>query len=64
MIRAGYSMSRPRNDSFAAARDTRELRMLRIRIEDKGPIAAFRWRGVTGDDAALARLKGLLRAAR
>jgi len=29
-------------DSFAAARDTWELRVLRIRIEDKGPIAAFR----------------------
>lgn len=38
---------------FAAARGTRELRMLRIRIEDNGPIAAFRGRGVTGESAAL-----------
>jgi hypothetical protein len=28
--------------------------MLRIRIEDRGPIAAFRWRGVPGEDAARA----------
>jgi hypothetical protein len=44
---------------FAAARGTRELRMLRIRIEDNGPFAAFRWRGVTGEDAALAQLGGV-----
>jgi len=43
---------------FAAARDTRELRVLRIRIGDKGPIAAFRWRGVPGEDAALGYLPG------
>src|SRR5712672_251149 len=44
---------------FAAARDARELRMLRIWIEDKGPIAAFRWRGVPGEDAALPRPQGV-----
>jgi len=33
--------------------------MLRIRIEDKGPVAAFRWRGVPGADAGLARLRGV-----
>jgi trehalose 6-phosphate phosphatase len=33
--------------------------MLRIRIEDEGPIAAFRWRGVPGEDAGLARLQGV-----
>jgi trehalose 6-phosphate phosphatase len=44
---------------FAAARDTRELRVLRIRIGDKGPFAAFRWRGVPGDDAALGHLRGV-----
>lgn len=32
---------------FAAARGTRELRMLRVRIEDSGPFAAFRGRDVT-----------------
>jgi hypothetical protein len=33
--------------------------MLRIRTEDKDPIAAFRWRGVPGEDAALTRLQGV-----
>ena len=44
---------------FAAARDERDLRLLRIRIEDKGPIAAFHWRGVPDEDAARSRLEGL-----
>ena len=34
-------------------RDTPELRLLRVRIEDKGPIAAFHWRGVPDEEAAL-----------
>ena len=33
----------------------RELRLLRVRIEDKGPIAAFHWRGVPDEEAARAR---------
>jgi len=36
--------------------------MLRIGIEDKGPVAAFRWRGVPGEDAGLARLLGVAEA--
>ncbi len=32
--------------------------MLRMRIEDRSPIAAFRWHGMPGEDAALARLQG------
>lgn len=32
--------------------------MLRIRIEDHGPLVAFRWRGVPGEHAVLARLRG------
>lgn len=43
---------------FAAARDKRELRAVRIRIGDKGPIAVFHWRGVPGEDAALGHLPG------
>jgi trehalose 6-phosphate phosphatase len=43
--------------SFVAERDTPELRRLRVRIEDKGPIAAFHWRGVPDEDAARARLE-------
>ena len=39
---------------FAAGRDQRELRRVRVRIEDKGPIAAFHWRGAPDEDAARA----------
>jgi trehalose 6-phosphate phosphatase len=48
---------------FAAAQDTPELRSLRIRIEDKGPIAAFHWREVPDEDAARAHLEELARRA-
>jgi trehalose 6-phosphate phosphatase len=42
---------------FADEHDTPELRLLRVRIEDKGPIIAFHWRGVPDEDAALAQLE-------
>jgi trehalose 6-phosphate phosphatase len=45
--------------SFVSDRDTPELRRLRIRIEDKGPIAAFHWRDVPDEEAARLRLEGL-----
>jgi trehalose 6-phosphate phosphatase len=45
--------------AFTAERDTPELRRLRVRIEDKGPIAAFHWRGVPDEDAARSRLEEL-----
>ena len=48
---------------FAAAHDTRERRLLRVRIEDKGPIAAFHWRGVPDEDAARTRLEGVAQEA-
>ena len=38
---------------FVTARqNVRELKLLRIRIEDKGPIEAFHWRGVPDEAAA------------
>jgi trehalose 6-phosphate phosphatase len=43
--------------AFVADRDTPELRRLRVRIEDKGPIAAFHWRGVPDEDEARERLE-------
>ena len=49
---------------FAAERDTRELRLLRVRIEDKGPIAAFHWRGVPDEGAAVTHLDGVAREAK
>jgi len=48
---------------FAAARDDAELRRLRVRIERKGPIVAFHWRGVPDEDAARTRLEGFAREA-
>jgi trehalose 6-phosphate phosphatase len=48
---------------FAAARDTPELRTLRVRIEDKGPIAAFHWRSVPDEDAARTHLEGVAQQA-
>ena len=48
---------------FAAARDTPELRLLRVRIEDKGPIAAFHWRGVPDEQAARTHLEGIAQEA-
>ena len=44
---------------FAADRDTSALRMLRVRIEDKGPIVAFHWRGVPDEDGALAAVEAI-----
>lgn len=44
---------------FASGQDTPELRRLRVRIEDKGPIAAFHWRGVPDEVAARGRLEEL-----
>jgi len=49
--------------AFAAERDNRELRRLRVRIEDKGAIAAFHWRGVPDEDAARTHLEGLAQEA-
>jgi trehalose 6-phosphate phosphatase len=43
---------RKRVREFAGERDTNELRGLRVRMEDKGPIVAFHWRGVPDEDAA------------
>jgi len=48
---------------FVAERDTPDLRLLRVRIEDKGPIAALHWRGVPDEEAALTRLEGLAQEA-
>ena len=37
---------------FGRAQDTPDVRRLRVRIEDKGPIFAFHWRGAPDDQAA------------
>jgi trehalose 6-phosphate phosphatase len=42
---------------FVAAHDGPDLRRLRVRIEDKGPIAALHWRGAPDEDAARVHLE-------
>ena len=37
---------------FGHENDTADVRKLRVRLEDKGPIAAFHWRGAPDEDAA------------
>jgi trehalose 6-phosphate phosphatase len=48
---------------FAHDNDFRELRILRVRIEDKGPISAFHWRGAPDEEAARARVEEVAKAA-
>ena len=45
-----------RIDEFRQQSDTAELRRRRVRIEDKGPIVAFHWRGATDEQAARAAI--------
>jgi trehalose 6-phosphate phosphatase len=45
--------------AFAASHDGDELRTLGIRIEDKGPIVAFHWRGARDEEAALTRIQAI-----
>jgi trehalose 6-phosphate phosphatase len=48
---------------FAAERDTPELRLMRVRIEDKGAISAFHWRGAPDEETARTRLEGIAQEA-
>jgi trehalose 6-phosphate phosphatase len=48
---------------FAADSATPELRRLRVRVEDKGPIAALHWRSAPDQEAARAHLEQLARSA-
>ena len=48
---------------FVAERDESDLRRLRVRIEDKGPIQAFHWRGAPDEDAARTRIEGIAQEA-
>ena len=48
---------------FARRRDESDLRVLRVRIEDKGPIVAFHWRGAPDEEAARTRIEGIAQEA-
>ncbi|MBX5468576.1 MAG: trehalose-phosphatase [Thermoleophilaceae bacterium] len=53
----------PRVREFVRRHDDRSLRNPRVRIEDKGPIAAFHWRGAPDEAAARRRVEELAREA-
>jgi trehalose 6-phosphate phosphatase len=42
----------PKVQQFVGRQDTPELRTLRVRIENKGPIMTFHWRGAPDEEAA------------
>jgi trehalose 6-phosphate phosphatase len=44
---------------FALGKDSPELRMMRVRIEDKGAIMAFHWRGARDEAAALTQIEAI-----
>ena len=48
-----------RMQEFGRESDTAELRRLRVRIEDKGSIVAFHWRGAPDEEAARAAIDAI-----
>jgi trehalose 6-phosphate phosphatase len=48
-----------RVEAFRRQADTPELRRSRVRIEDKGPIVAFHWRGAPDEETARATVDSL-----
>lgn len=48
-----------RIQAFGREADTAELRRLRVRIEDKGSIVAFHWRGAPDEEAARAAIDAI-----
>ena len=53
-----------RTRAFVGDRENeRAFKQLRVRLEDKGPIQAFHWRGSPDEDAAQALLQGVAREA-
>ncbi len=49
----------PRINEFRRESDTHELRRRRVRIEDKGPIIAYHWRGAVDEQDARAAIDAL-----
>jgi trehalose 6-phosphate phosphatase len=48
-----------RIQEFGREADTAEVRKLRVRFEDKGPIVAFHWRGAPDEEAARAAIDAI-----
>src|SRR4051812_19888485 len=53
-----FATWKDRVQEFALGKDSPELRMMRVRIEDKGAIVAFHWRGARDEASALTALQG------
>ena len=54
-----FATWKDRVQEFALGKDSAELRMMRVRIEDKGAIVAFHWRGARDESAALTAVQGI-----
>src|SRR3954471_8567333 len=57
-----FATWKDRVQEFALGKDSAELRMMRVRIEDKGAIMAFHWRagrGARAEAAALRAVRGI-----
>ena len=72
MLRSGWTAARldpeiaewaRRIRDFGHAADTADTRKLRVRLEDKGPIVAFHWRGAPDEEAARAAVDEIARRA-
>jgi trehalose 6-phosphate phosphatase len=72
LLRSGWTDARldpaverwsARISEFAREADTADLRRRRVRIEEKGPIVAFHWRGAPDEDEAAAAADALAAAA-
>lgn len=68
LLRAGWTESRldpaledwrRRIHEFGRQADTSDLRRRRVRLEDKGPILAFHWRGAPDQEAARAAIDAI-----
>ena len=68
LLRSGWTEARldpalakwtPRVDEFRRESDTPELRRRRVRIEDKGPIIAYHWRGAVDEQEAHAAIDAI-----
>src|SRR3954453_11397020 len=54
-----FATWKDRVQAFALGKDSPELRMMRVRIEDKGAIVAFHWRGARDEAAALTAVEAI-----
>jgi trehalose 6-phosphate phosphatase len=54
-----FATWKDRVQEFALGKDSAELRMMRVRIEDKGAIVAFHWRGARDEQAALTAVQAI-----